>query len=38
VPVSGGLRTYPSWYRNSASFCTSATFNLSNGLAIQWAR
>lgn len=38
VPTSGGLRTYQVWYRNAASFCTSSTFNLSNGLAIQWAR
>jgi hypothetical protein len=38
VPVGGGLRTYQAWYRNAAVFCTAATFNLSNGLAIQWAR
>jgi hypothetical protein len=37
VPPQGGLRTYQLWYRNSAVFCTSATFNLSNGLAVQWA-
>jgi len=38
VPQNGGLRTYQAWYRNAANFCTSATFNLSNGLAIHWAR
>jgi hypothetical protein len=31
-----GLRTYQIWYRNAASFCTSATFNLSNGLLLTW--
>jgi len=31
-----GLRTYQCWYRNSASFCTPDTFNLSNGLAVLW--
>ncbi|MBL8863588.1 MAG: S8 family serine peptidase [Planctomycetes bacterium] len=29
-------RTYQVWYRNAASFCTSATFNLTNGLHIVW--
>jgi hypothetical protein len=38
VPTAGGLRTYQFWYRDAASFCTSSTFNLSNGFAIQWAR
>jgi hypothetical protein len=38
VPANGGLRTYQFWYRNIASFCTPATFNLTNGLAVQWAR
>jgi uncharacterized membrane protein len=31
-----GTRTYQVWYRNSAAFCTPATFNLSNGLSITW--
>ena len=31
-----GLRTYQAWYRNSASFCTAAVFNVSNGYAINW--
>lgn len=36
VPPSGGVRTYQTWYRNSAVFCTSAAFNLSNGVQITW--
>jgi hypothetical protein len=31
-----GLRTYQSWYRNAASFCTVAQFNLTNGVAVTW--
>jgi hypothetical protein len=31
-----GTRTYQVWYRNAAAFCTSSTFNLSNGLQIAW--
>jgi hypothetical protein len=31
-----GVRTYQAWYRNAASFCTPATFNLSNGIEISW--
>jgi hypothetical protein len=38
VPFEGGMRTYQAWYRNAAAFCTSSTFNLSNGLLIDWAR
>lgn len=38
VPVDGGLRAYQVWYRNSASFCTSATFNLTSGIRVNWAR
>ena len=36
VPAGGAMRTYQCWYRNAASFCTTATFNLTNGFAIQW--
>ncbi len=36
VPFSGGTRMYQVWYRNAATFCTSATFNLSNGVEISW--
>jgi hypothetical protein len=31
-----GLRTYQTWYRNSAAFCTTDTFNLTNGWQITW--
>ena len=31
-----GARYYQVNYRNSAPFCTSASFNLTNGLWIQW--
>jgi hypothetical protein len=34
--AAGNTRTYQVWYRNAASFCTIATFNLSNGLEVQW--
>ncbi len=37
VPAAGGTRTYQVWFRNAADFCTSATFNLTNGLALAWA-
>jgi hypothetical protein len=38
VPPSGGMRAYQAWYRdNNASFCTSATFNISSGLIVNWA-
>ena len=41
VSVSGGVgasdvRHYQVWFRNGASFCTSAAFNLTNGLTIVW--
>jgi len=32
-----GTRTYQVWYRNSASYCTPSTFNLTNGLEIVWS-
>jgi hypothetical protein len=38
VPIDGGTRTYQVWYRNSAVFCTSDTFNLSNGVTVEWSR
>jgi hypothetical protein len=37
VPPAGGTRTYQVWYRNAASFCTPSTFNLTNGVIINWA-
>jgi hypothetical protein len=36
IPAAGDLRRYQVWYRNAASFCTSSTFNLTNGLAVYW--
>lgn len=32
-----GTRYYQVLFRNSAAFCTSATFNLTNGLRVVWA-
>ena len=36
VPPAGGFRYYQCFYRNAASFCTPATSNRTNGVAIQW--
>ncbi len=36
IPPAGGMRTYQVWFRDTAAFCTGATFNLSNGLQITW--
>jgi hypothetical protein len=36
LPASGGSRYYQCWYRNSAPYCTPATFNLTNGLEVPW--
>jgi hypothetical protein len=36
VPAAGGTRYYQVWYRNAAMFCTTSTFNLSNGLSAIW--
>jgi hypothetical protein len=32
-----GVRHYMTWYRNAASFCTSAAFNVTNALEVIWA-
>jgi hypothetical protein len=32
----GDSRNYQGWYRNAASFCTAATFNLTNGINVVW--
>lgn len=42
VHLAGGVGSPGSsyvqcWYRDAAAFCTSATYNLSNGLNILWA-
>ncbi len=34
--TSPGARYYQVWYRNAASFCTSDTWNLTNGLSVTW--
>jgi hypothetical protein len=34
--TSPGTRTYQTWYRNAAAFCTPSTFNLTNGILITW--
>jgi hypothetical protein len=36
LPVGGGVRTYQIWYRNAAAFCTASTFNLTNGVSVNW--
>jgi hypothetical protein len=36
IPATGGTFTYQLWYRNTAPFCTAATFNLTNGLVVTW--
>lgn len=36
IPAAGGVRRYQAWYRNTASYCTPSSFNLSNGLEIAW--
>ena len=37
VPAAGATRSYQVWYRNAAAFCTTSTFNLSNGVSVTWA-
>jgi hypothetical protein len=37
IPTEGGTRIYQAWYRNAGAFCTSSTFNLTNGLRVAWA-
>jgi hypothetical protein len=36
IPPSGATRTYQAFYRDNASFCTSATFNWTNAIEIAW--
>ncbi len=35
--TAGDVRLYQVWYRNAAAFCTTSTFNLSNGLQVTWS-
>jgi hypothetical protein len=37
VPPAGGTRYYQVIYRNAASYCTSATFNLTDAERIVWS-
>lgn len=34
--LPGAVRDYQVWYRNAASFCTDATFNLTNAWRVVW--
>ena len=36
APGSGARRYYQTYYRNPAAFCTPATFNVTNGVLIDW--
>jgi hypothetical protein len=33
---AGNVRDYQAWYRNIAPFCTTDTFNLTNGVELTW--
>jgi hypothetical protein len=33
---SGSVRTYQCWYRNAAAFCSSDTYNVTNGVETTW--
>jgi trimeric autotransporter adhesin len=37
LPQEWSTRHYQVWYRDAQNFCTSSTFNLSNGLTLRWA-
>ncbi len=34
--LAPGERTYQAWYRDAATFCAPATFNLTNGWRVEW--
>jgi hypothetical protein len=34
--AAGDVRFYQCWYRNAAAFCTSETFNYTNGVRVVW--
>jgi hypothetical protein len=36
VTTPGSRRTYQVWYRDASVFCTTDTFNFSNGLLVTW--
>jgi hypothetical protein len=37
IPTPGTTRVHQVWYRNSAAFCSSATFNFTNGYEVRWS-
>jgi hypothetical protein len=34
--VPGDTRYYQQWFRDAITFCTSATFNLTNAMQVSW--
>jgi hypothetical protein len=36
IPFTGGTRYYQVWFRDAQAFCTSSSFNLTNGLRVVW--
>lgn len=34
--TSPGMRTYQTYYRDLGTFCTAATFNVTNGVLVHW--
>ena len=36
IPIAGATRQYQAYYRDSASFCSTQTFNLTNGVTVVW--
>ena len=36
ISAPGTVRHYQGYYRNAAAFCTSATFNYTNGVTVAW--
>lgn len=36
ISPTGGTFSYQAWYRDSAAFCSSSTFNLTNGVSVNW--
>lgn len=37
LTASGDVRNYQCWYRDSVLFCTSETYNLTQGLTLTWS-
>ncbi len=37
VPTVGATRYYQVWYRDAANFCTTLTYNLTNGVRVVWS-